>query len=160
MRIFVLPGSEVRQVSLYFPPLILQTIAAGIGTSNFFQAFNGFLELFIYQIDEIDTSQLSCIVDLRFFDSPLLLFFSLTFKMGGPEQSLESLRKAMAYGKKKTAENVHRARNRVTRPEIAEIMGQLERTIPKMEKYIAYLKDIGAYDFRDETMVSILKGSC
>ena len=45
-------------------------------------------------------------------------------QVGGPEQSLESLRKAMAYGKKKTAENVHR--NRVTRPEIAETMGQLE----------------------------------
>ena len=47
-------------------------------------------------------------------------------QMGGPEQSLESLRKAMAYGKKKTAENVHHARNRVTRPEIAETLGQLE----------------------------------
>ena len=40
-------------------------------------------------------------------------------QMGGPEQSMESLRKVMAYGKKKAAENVHRARNRVTRPEIA-----------------------------------------
>ena len=34
-------------------------------------------------------------------------------KMGGPEQRLEPLRKAMAYGKKKTADNVHRSRNRV-----------------------------------------------
>ena len=33
-------------------------------------------------------------------------------QMGGPQQSLVSLRKAMAYGKKKTAENVGRARNR------------------------------------------------
>ena len=46
--------------------------------------------------------------------------------MGGPQQSLESLRMSMAHGKKKTAENVDRAQNRVTRPEIAETMGQLE----------------------------------
>ena len=74
-------------------------------------------------------------------------------QMGGPEQSLESLRKAMAYGKKKTAKNVHCAQNRVTRPEIAESM-PTGRTIPKLEN-IAYLKDIGAYDFKDQTMVSI-----
>ena len=77
-------------------------------------------------------------------------------QMGGPEQSMESLRKAMAYGKKKTAENVHRARNRVTRPEIAETMGQLEDRYRSWKKDIAYLKDIGAYDFKDQTMVSIL----
>ena len=76
-------------------------------------------------------------------------------QMGGPEQSLESLRKAMAYGKKKTAENVHRARNRVTRPEIAETIGQLEERYRSWKKDIAYLKD-SAYDFKDETMVSIL----
>ena len=36
---FVLRVSEVRQVSLYFPPLILQSIVAGIGTPNFLRAF-------------------------------------------------------------------------------------------------------------------------
>ena len=77
-------------------------------------------------------------------------------QMGGPEQSLESLREAMAYGKKKTAENVHRARNRVTRPEIAETMGQLVERYRSWKKDIAYLKDIGAYDFKDQTMVWIL----
>ena len=34
--------------------------------------------------------------------------------------SFESCRKAFAQGKKKTAENVQRARNLVSRPEIAE----------------------------------------
>ena len=57
--------------------------------------------------------------------------------MGGPEQSTESLRNAMAYGKKKkTAESVHRARNWVTGPEVAETMGQLE------ERYRSWKKDI------------------
>ena len=77
-------------------------------------------------------------------------------QMGGPKQSLESLRKSMAYGKKKTAQNVHRARNRVTRPEIAENMGQLEERYRRWKKDIAYLKDIGANDFKDQTMFSIL----
>ena len=36
---FVLRASEVWQVSLYCPPLILQGIAAGIGNSNFVRAF-------------------------------------------------------------------------------------------------------------------------
>ena len=62
----------------------------------------------------------------------------------------------MPCGKKKTAENVHRARNRVTRPEIAETMGQLEERYRSWKKDTAYLKDIGAYDFKDQTMVSIL----
>ena len=62
----------------------------------------------------------------------------------------------MAYGKKKTAENVHRARNRVTRPEIAETMGRLEERYRSWKKDTAYLKDIGAYDFKDQTMVWIL----
>ena len=36
---FVLPASRVLQVSFYFLLLILQGMAAGIGTSNFFSAF-------------------------------------------------------------------------------------------------------------------------
>ena len=67
-------------------------------------------------------------------------------QMGGPEQIMESPRKAMA--KKETTENVHRARNRVIRPEIAESMGQLEERYRSWTKDIAYLKDIGAYDFK------------
>ena len=62
----------------------------------------------------------------------------------------------MACGKKKTAENVHRARNLVTRPEITETMSQLEERYRSWKKDTAYLKDIGAYDFRDQTMASIL----
>ena len=77
-------------------------------------------------------------------------------QMAGPKQCFESLRRAMAYGRKKTAENIHRARNRVTRPEIAETMGQLEERYRSWKKDIAYLKEIGAYDFQDQTMISIL----
>ena len=47
-------------------------------------------------------------------------------QIGGPSQSFESYRRAYNHGKKKTAENVHRAQNRVTRPEIAENMMQME----------------------------------
>ena len=36
----------------------------------FLSFFNSFLELCIFRIDEINTSQLSCIVDLRFLDKP------------------------------------------------------------------------------------------
>ena len=77
-------------------------------------------------------------------------------QMKGPMGSLESYRKAYAQGRKKTAENVHRARNRVTRPEIAETMGTLEEKFKKLRKDIAYLKDIDAYDIGDASMVSIL----
>ena len=77
-------------------------------------------------------------------------------QMAGPAESMESYRKAYAHGRKKTAENVHRARNRVTRPEIAETMDDLDEKYKKWKKDIAYLKDIDAYDFGDAGMVSIL----
>ncbi len=77
-------------------------------------------------------------------------------QMAGPDNSFESYRRAYAYGKKKTAENVHRARNRVTRPEIAETMDDLEEKYKKWKKDVAYLKDIDAYDFGEAGMVSIL----
>ena len=77
-------------------------------------------------------------------------------QMGGPRQSMEVLRKAMMHGRKKTAENVHRARNRVTRPDIAENLVQLEEKYRNWKKDIAYLKNIDAYDFKDATMISIL----
>ena len=54
----------------------------------------------------------------------------------------------MAYGKKKTAENVHRARNRVTGPEIAETIANLKNDTEAGK--------IGAYDFKKQKMVSIL----
>ena len=73
--------------------------------------------------------------------------FLLTFKW--PLQGLESFRKAMVYGKKKTAQNAHRARNRVARPEIAETMGQLEERYRSWKKDFAYLKD-RSYDFKDQ----------
>ena len=77
-------------------------------------------------------------------------------QMAGPRTSFESYRKAFNHGKKKTAENVHRARNRVTRPDIAESMPQLEEKYKRWKKDIAYLKEIDAYDLRDNTMISIL----
>ena len=77
-------------------------------------------------------------------------------QMAGPKQSMDSYRKAFAYGRKKTAENVHRARNRVTRPEIAENMEDLEDRYKKWKKDIAYLKDIDAYDLGEASVVSIL----
>ena len=45
------------------------------GISSVF--FNDLLELFIIRINKIDDSQLSRIVELRFLDSPLLLYLSL-----------------------------------------------------------------------------------
>ena len=39
----------------------------------FRRGFKGFLELLIFQINKIDASQLSRIVELRFLDSPVLL---------------------------------------------------------------------------------------
>ena len=49
-----------------------------------------------------------------------------TIQIGGPILRMETYRKATLYGKKKTAENLQRARNRVTRPEITENMQRLE----------------------------------
>ena len=77
-------------------------------------------------------------------------------QIAGPKQSFESYCCAYHYGKKKTTENVHRARTRVTRPDIAENMNQVEEKYKKWKKAIGYLKDINAYDFRDRSMISIL----
>ena len=76
--------------------------------------------------------------------------------MNGPMGSMQTYRRAYAQGRKKTAENLRRARNRVTRPEIAETMGTLEEKFRKWKKHIAYLKDIDAHDIGDASMVSIL----
>ena len=70
--------------------------------------------------------------------------------------SFESYRKAFAQGKKKTAENVHRARNRVSRPEIAESLENMEARYKQWKRDIAYLKDIDAHDFGEAGMISIL----
>ena len=77
-------------------------------------------------------------------------------QMNGISQVFESYRKATVYGKKKTAENVHRARNRVARPEVAGSLSSLETKYRKWKKDLAYLKDIGADDFTETTLVSIL----
>ena len=77
-------------------------------------------------------------------------------QIAGPGMSFESYRKAFAQGKKKTAENVHRARNRVSRPEIAESLEDMEARYKQWKKDIAYLKDIDAYDFGEAGMISIL----
>ena len=75
--------------------------------------------------------------------------------IAGPCLSFNSYRKAYHAGKKKTAENIHRARNRVSRPAIAETMDELEEKFKKWKKDIAYLK-VDAYDYRDNGMISIL----
>ena len=53
-------------------------------------------------------------------------------------------------------ENVHRARNRVSRPEIAESPEDMEARYKQWKKDIAYLKDIHVYDFGEAGMISIL----
>ena len=70
---FVLVASGLRQVSLYFPPLILQCVAAGIGTYVFHCSF----ELLIRWINEVNTAQSSSVVKLRFIDSTFLFLFSV-----------------------------------------------------------------------------------
>jgi hypothetical protein len=77
-------------------------------------------------------------------------------QMAGPMESMESYRKAYAHGRKKTAENVHRARNWVSRPEIAETIDELDEKFKKWKRDIAYLKNIDAYDYGDAGMISIL----
>ena len=70
--------------------------------------------------------------------------------------SFASYRKAFARAKKETAENVHTARNRVSRPEIAESLEDREARYKQWKKDIAYLKDFDAYDFGEAGMISIL----
>ena len=65
---FVLRVPEVLQVSLYFPPLVQGKIPL---------IFNSFLVLRICWISDTNSSQPSRMVTLRFFDSPLLFFFSM-----------------------------------------------------------------------------------
>ena len=55
-------------------------------------------------------------------------------QIAGRGMSFESCRKAFAQGKKNTAENVHRARNRVRRPEMAESLEDMEARYKQMEK--------------------------
>ena len=76
-------------------------------------------------------------------------------QIAGPCLSFNSYRKAYHAGKKKT-QKIFRARNRVSRPAIAENMDELEEKFKKWKKDIAYLKDIDAYDYRDNGMISIL----
>ena len=49
-------------------------------------------------------------------------------------RSFRRARKACHAGKKKTAEHIHRARNRVSRPAIAENMDELEEKFKKVEE--------------------------
>ena len=69
------------QVSLCRNVFSKQGSAASIGISNFSLFFDGFFELLIIRISKVDATQLSRIVELRFLDSPVLLFISLTFDM-------------------------------------------------------------------------------
>ena len=77
-------------------------------------------------------------------------------RLAGPGMCSDSYRKAFAQGKKKTAENVHRARNRVSRSEIAESIKDMEARYKQWKKDIAYWKDIDAFDFGEAGMLSIL----
>ena len=65
---FVLVASGVQQVSLCSLLLILQNIAAGIGTSNFLRAFfSGFFEVRIFWINDVNTGQSSSVVKASFW---------------------------------------------------------------------------------------------
>ena len=80
-------------------------------------------------------------------------------QMSGREQSLESLRKAMAYRQEdRRAQHVHRAlqSNDATRVRGDHAWSSWKTDTDGGRKDIAYLKDIVAYDFTDKTMVSIL----
>ena len=67
-------SSVSRDLFERFFVLILQGIDASICISNFFLAFfDGFLELSVSRIDEINASRFPSIVELWFFDGPLLL---------------------------------------------------------------------------------------
>ena len=55
-------------------------------------------------------------------------------QIAGPGMSFESYRKVFAQGKKKTAENVHWARNRVSKPEIAESLEDMEARCKQWKK--------------------------
>ena len=59
-------------------------------------------------------------------------------QIAGLGMSFECYRKAVAQGKKKTAENVHRARNRVSRPEIAESLEDMEARYKQWKIYRAF----------------------
>ena len=55
----------------------LQGMGDSISDSNFLRKFfRGFLELHIFRIDEINTSQHSSTVELRFFKKPTAMFLS------------------------------------------------------------------------------------
>ena len=86
---FVMRSSGVRQVSLYFLPLILQGIAAGIGTSNFLRAiFHSFNELRIFWINEVNTAQSSSVFKLRFvFPFVALLLTCLSISLATSSQA-------------------------------------------------------------------------
>ena len=77
-------------------------------------------------------------------------------QIAGPCLSFNKYRKTYHAGKKKTAENTHRARNRVSRPAIAENMDVLDEKFKKWKKDIAYLKDIDANEYCDNGTISIL----
>ena len=59
-------------------------------------------------------------------------------QIAGPELSFESYRRACAQGLRKTPENVHRARSRVTRPDMAENLQQLEDKYKRREGHFIF----------------------
>ena len=80
-------------------------------------------------------------------------------RIAGPGMCSDSYRRAFAQGKKKTAENVHKARNRVSWSEIGESIKDMEARYKQWKKDIAYWKDIDAFDFGEAGMLSILLDS-
>ena len=76
-------------------------------------------------------------------------------QIAGPCLSFNSYRKAYHAGMKKIAENIHRARNRVSARRSPRTWTSW-RSSRSGRKDIAYLKDIDAYDCRDNGMISIL----
>ena len=58
--------------------IILQGIAGATDVSNFLRAFlMGFFKFLILRVNEIDTSQFSCVIQMELFFRPLLLLLQL-----------------------------------------------------------------------------------
>ena len=79
-------------------------------------------------------------------------------QINGISQIFESYRRAIVYGKKKTAENAHRARNRVARPEVAGNITQLEVKYKRWKKAVLALFRL--YDLRESELAMLVYLAC
>ena len=74
--VLVLLNAPLPQFLLFL--IFLQGIAGATGVSNFLRAFlMVFLKFLVLRVDEIDSSQFSCVIQMELFMWPLLLFLQL-----------------------------------------------------------------------------------